>query len=533
MLKQLTLINIKSYFKKTVTNGAKKKFRMPGWLTVILVGLLLCASFFTMFYEFAQAFYQSALGWNYFAILGSMTFVFLLMTNAAMAEGQLFESKYNDMLMSMPIKTHEILLSRLISMLAYNYMMQATMLIPGLIAWIMTAKKLGAYFFNTLLLSIFWPFLPLALGAGIGFLLYKLTAKSRHKNLIKMLMTIAFIAGYYYITFSMEMAMAEGGDLSPINNVLSKIKLTEWYGKGIMHSNVKYMLYVIGLSVAAMIVMYVLLNRYFISSVTNPGVVVAKKEYKEKPVKVHSTMTALWLREFKRIGAYYTYMMNNILGVIMTVAAAVFLVIKGPSLLAELNGIAQIGKDLLDELIGGLAIMSACFMCCTYAPSSSSISLEGQSFDHLKSLPLDTKEIINSKILFHYSLMAPAQLLLSAVVCIILKPGLLVLLAVVLVPQLFLLASDMLGMLANLIYPKMNWTSDAEVVKRSIAATIGMLGSMALTGLAVAGYFAIFSDFMEMDVYFLAAGGVLLLMAGILYLVIMTYGVRKFERIGG
>ena len=42
MLKQLTLINIKGYFKRTVSNNTKKRFRMPGWLTVVLIGLLLC-----------------------------------------------------------------------------------------------------------------------------------------------------------------------------------------------------------------------------------------------------------------------------------------------------------------------------------------------------------------------------------------------------------------------------------------------------------------------------------------------------------
>ena len=129
--------------------------------------------------------------------------------------------------------------------------------------------------------------------------------------------------------------------------------------------------------------------------------------------------------------------------------------------------------------------------------------------------------------------MAPAQLLLSAVISIILKPKPLLLLGIVLVPQIFLIASDMLGLLANLMYPKLNWTSDAEVVKRSMAATIGMLGSMAITGLAVAGYFTVFVDYMDMDTYYLAAGGALLVLAGIMYFIIMTYGARKFDSIGG
>ncbi|MBQ2213506.1 MAG: hypothetical protein II414_02925, partial [Erysipelotrichaceae bacterium] len=267
MLRQLTLINIKGLIGRKASNG-KKKFRMPTWLVVVLIGVLLVASFFTMFYEFAKSFYSAAMGWMYFSILGTMTFGFMLMTNIAMAEGQLFESKYNDMLLSMPIKSHHILLSRLIAMLMYDYFIQATMLIPALAAWIMASGKIGAFFVNTLVVSIFWPLLTLAIGAIVGFGLYRVFARSTHKNLLKIIMTFSMIGLYYYFTFKMEMAMAEGGDLAPIGNALGKLKFTEWYGKGIMHTNVKYMLLIIGIAVAAIALVFVIVNRFYIKAIT-------------------------------------------------------------------------------------------------------------------------------------------------------------------------------------------------------------------------------------------------------------------------
>ena len=532
MLRQLTLINIKGLIGRKASNG-KKKFRMPTWLVVVLIGVLLVASFFTMFYEFAKSFYSAAMGWMYFSILGTMTFGFMLMTNIAMAEGQLFESKYNDMLLSMPIKSHHILLSRLIAMLMYDYFIQATMLIPALAAWIMASGKFGAFFINALIVSIFWPLLTLAIGAIVGFGLYRVFARSTHKNLLKIIMTFGMIGLYYYFTFKMEMAMAEGGDLAPIGNALGKLKFTEWYGKGIMHTNVKYMLLIIGIAVAAIALVFVIVNRFYIKAITINGVVVAKRTYKEKPVRERSVMAALWSRELKRFGAYFTYLINNLMGIIMVLAFAVFMIIKGGSLFKELVDLTQGERELVTGLVAGGGMAAGCFMCCTFGVSGSSISLEGPCLDHLKSLPIRTRDIINSKLLFHYSLMAPAILILSVVFCVVCRFDWKLAACCILLPQAFLIFSDMLGMLVGLFYPKLNWTNEAEVVKRSMAVMVQMFGSMAVLGIGIAAYFLFAAEHIQMDTYYMISTAALFVLAAILYYVIMHFGARKYEKLGG
>ena len=103
----------------------------------------------------------------------------------------------------------------------------------------------------------------------------------------------------------------------------------------------------------------------------------------------------------------------------------------------------------------------------------------------------------------------------------------------ILLPQAFLIFSDMLGMLVGLFYPKLNWTNEAEVVKRSMAIMIQMFGSMAVLGIGIAVYFLFAAEHIQMDTYYMISTAALFVLAAILYYVIMHFGARKYEKLGG
>ena len=58
-----------------------------------------------------------------------------------------------------------------------------------------------------------------------------------------------------------------------IARTFSMLKITEWFGKGIMHTNIKYILYIILTGVISMGIMVFILNKSFIKIITsNQGV---------------------------------------------------------------------------------------------------------------------------------------------------------------------------------------------------------------------------------------------------------------------
>lgn len=534
MLKQLTVIAVKQLFGSTRKNG-KKKFRLPPWATILLIGVVLCASFYVFFSEFANFLYGAGLGWVYFALVGAMVFTLILLTDIAMVQGQLFESTHNDILLAMPIKSSDILISRLISMLVYDYGFELCLLGTGMVAWIVRAGRIGTFLPAGIVVFFFWPLLPLALSCLVGFLLTRFTYKLKNKNLVKTLLVFGFVAFYYYITFTLETKMADlDNNAAEIARTFSMLKITEWFGKGIMHTNIKYILYIILTGVISMGIMVFILNKSFIKIITSNQGVLSTKEYKEKPVKERNVITALWYREFKRLGAYFNYLINALMPIVLTAAGIIFVAFKGGEFIESFSDEVTMNSELTRGLAITFIIGMSCAMMTTYMPSAASISLEGASMETLKSLPIDNKTIIHSKLLFHYSLMAPLQLFVSIVCVVLSKADFISCLGILLLPQAFLILTDEIGLCYNLLYPKLAWTNEAEVVKRGASIILYMFTSMIIGAIIVAVYFFVLDKVsLGFYTYMLIVTGVLGLLSVILYLVLRTAGARRLSVIGG
>ena len=81
----------------------KKKSRIPVWLSYVAIMAFVAVSFYVMYREMAVYMAQFKLGDMYFTSVGSMIFAMLFFTDISLVQNQLFESKYNDILLSMPI----------------------------------------------------------------------------------------------------------------------------------------------------------------------------------------------------------------------------------------------------------------------------------------------------------------------------------------------------------------------------------------------------------------------------------------------
>jgi ABC-2 type transport system permease protein len=187
--------------------------------------------------------------------------------------------------------------------------------------------------------------------------------------------------------------------------------------------------------------------------------------------------------------------------------------------------------DLFEPIAVALATGALCMLCSTYMISSCSISIEGKNIDALKSLPLESQTVLESKLLFHYIFPGIIMLVGSVLTGILFKVKPLSFVSLILIPQLYLVVTDMMGLYFNLLFPKMDWANEEAVVKRGISVLLSMLTGMALIGLAVGAYFLFLDEYLVLEVYLLVVAGVLLLLAVGLYFLLMTNGVKRFEKI--
>ena len=149
----------------------------------------------------------------------------------------------------------------------------------------------------------------------------------------------------------------------------------------------------------------------------------------------------------------------------------------------------------------------------------------------IKTFPLETHDILNSKLLFHYLLMAPAALLFSIAVILRGKPGLSLSVSVFLLPQLFLRFTDCLGLWLNLRHNRLDWATEAEVVKRGLAVFLVMFIGMAVISGFAGLYLGVLYKYMYFDTYLLICCGVTAMAAIGFYLLDTTVGVKIFNRL--
>ena len=196
-------------------------------------------------------------------------------------------------------------------------------------------------------------------------------------------------------------------------------------------------------------------------------------DYEFKELKSSSVVKSLFNKEVKRYFSSNVYVMNTFVGMIMLIIFTVAILFIGYDKIAQILEISVVKDLMLIQIIG---ITAFCLVMTN--TTCVSISLEGKNLWILKSSPIKEMDIFKSKILLNIILTIPITVIsfiaLSLRLSIEMKSTLLVIIAIVLLA----LFSAILGILINLLYPKLEFTSDVAVVKRGASVIVTLLANM-------------------------------------------------------
>ncbi len=113
-------------------------------------------------------------------------------------------------------------------------------------------------------------------------------------------------------------------------------------------------------------------------------------------------------------------------------------------------------------------------MSCT---TSSAISLEGKSLWIIKSLPIDMKQIVNSKIAVNLTTLLPVAILSGIVLSIKTENSFAGTILLFATPIIYSIYVAVLGLYMNLKFPNFTWNSEVIVVKQGISVMTTVLVS--------------------------------------------------------
>ena len=200
MLKLLMRTRLQVILSVLTGSTRTKKAKTTGQLAGFAVLMLFSAGslgffFWHIFDTLALPFHQFGMDWLYFALAAVMCFGLMLIGNIFTAKAQLYEAKDNDLLLSLPVKPRDILISRLFLLWVLALGMALLVGGPAWIAWTTPLRGWQLAGFLAVFFGIL-PLLNLALSALLGWLLHLASLRARNKSLVTILLWLVFLGEF-------------------------------------------------------------------------------------------------------------------------------------------------------------------------------------------------------------------------------------------------------------------------------------------------------------------------------------------------
>lgn len=412
--------------------------------------------------------YSFALGYG-FGFLGiydivpgyavTITSLVILIFTFFKTNGFIFACRDYDMLMSLPFSTKTIITAKFLYMYISNLVLAAVVMIPMCAGYAVWAKPSFIGYIMWLLGIIITPLFPMTVASAIGAVIIAVGARFRHKVFVQVVLSIAMIAGIFCFSFS---APDESSDdtalfMSQVQNIGESLSekmhhiypFSSWFDTALKDNNFISLLLFIVVPVVWYLIYVVIVGKIYRWVNTALTTFHASSDYKVGTLKTSSVMMALVRKEVRRFLSSTPYIINIGVGVIMIMIFTVASIFIGIDKLMIMLGIPGMDKGL--AYIIPLIIAMIVNMSCT---STVSLSLEGKNLWIIQSLPISSKILFQSKMLFNMIVVLPFSLFSSIVFMIELKVSPILAILYILVSVVTVSFSTVLGMCAAISFSK-------------------------------------------------------------------------------
>lgn len=516
-------------YKSKRNSSKRQKLILPIFLfCMIVISISLYA------YEIAEMLKPSNLTYVMLSMFLILTTMITLVEGIYKAQGIMFEAKDNDLLFSLPIKKSKILFVRLLKILVFQYIFNLMFLLPAFIVYVIFERPGILFYIISFLMTFLIPMLPTVIACIIGYIVKQVSVKFKAKKIIQTALTMIMFFGVLVLMLNFQNFT---GDIANNGENLSNTISNAYYSIGlylnlINNFNVLDLLKLLAINVLPLIVFIV------IASLSYFKIIARSKEYStikvknieevERKVKLSLPIFALTKKEIKRYLSCPTYMFNTSFSLILSIVISILLCLKGEELVKDVlaNYEIEVGGISLNTLFYIFLI----FVGIMTSITSSSISLEGRTINITKSLPIKEKTILNSKILMCFVIELPFILISDLIFIIRYTPNVMYTILYFGLSFIVILLSACIGLLINLKYPKMDASSDTEVVKQSMSSMISTFLGMGIF-IVCSGLVFGLGNIIKSEIAMIIVQSILFIITIFLYVILMKVGPKKYKSI--
>ena len=359
-----------------------------------------------------------------------------------------------------------------------NLLLAFVVMAPGILVYgVMVAPEITFYLIG-FIVTIWIPLIPITIATFFGALITAIASRLKHKSLVSALLSILLLTGIMLGTSKLS-AMEEEFSIQMLKN-LSDIVLTAieriyppaiWLGNAMLNGDWLNCFVRVAVALLIFLLTMVVISANFHRICQGLYATSAKHNYQMEHLQKESVLSALYKRELKRYFSSSVYVTNTILGPIMAVVFSIAVLGMGLERMQQ-------ALEMPIDITGALPFVLAGIFCLM-TTSCTSVSMEGKEWI-IKSLPVKTKDVLNSKLLLNLSLILPFFLVSEVLLAIALKPDFTELVWMLVIPVIMILFGCVFGITINLKMPVFDWENEVVIVKQSASAMIGGIGGFVI-----------------------------------------------------
>lgn len=462
-------------------NGSGKKRKQANTLGMMLLTVLLMAAAFAFFgYTYAKMFGLSLShvdGANrLLPVMLSLSVFVNFFFSFYSATNSLFGFKDYELLASLPVKTRDVVFAKFVNMYVADLFFTAAIMIPSIVVSADFGEPCNAAFvLKYVLIILFSPGFAIAASVMVGVILSAISSLFRRKNLVNIILLLLFILAV--LGGSFVSGFNSAGDSGASTAMIEKIYFfVPWLVKA--KNDFAYAVYFALVNLGCFVVIYAAIT---LSYKKLNAIFTAKKKVKNFKLKNYegkSVRSALFRKEMSRIFSCPVYAVNCIMGLVISVIMGVVLIVVCITSGAEFGF-----SDGFGDYIAAFAPAALAFTYLLAPTTACSVSLEGQSFWIITTSPVEMKTLFNVKLLANAVFYVPGAIIVSVPVAILIKTSFAVGALCVLSAVLLAFLGGSLGLVFNLLFPKLKWDNETQVVKQSLPVFLTMICAFAVCAL--------------------------------------------------
>ncbi len=415
-----------------------------------------------------------------------MLFVFTIMVlqSILISTNVFFYSKDIDNLISLPIKSNEILLTKFNTILSILYVTELFILLPPLILYGIKTHVGFGYYFNLLPALILFPiFIVIVIGI-INLVIMKFVKVIKNENALQFMITTFFITGIFLLEYLFIKSQV-GSELSVEALMQGINEIAIIVNKSILIMNpiieivqlnnvIPNLLYVILIYTIGFFILLWLGKKYYLNILLSRRYYAKKKKEKrinrETAYREKGINKVYILNEFKFLKRNIIFFLQAIFPAItLTLCLSIITIILNQKIVNNNQEIYDFFNGLSLNIEGFCAILILLQVLFSFVKYSViGISKEGRNAIFLKYIPIDLyKQFCFKNIVQIFTNIIISIITLSTIKYIIPKIEIQYLIIIFIDAIIINVINSFIMMIIDLKRPNLNWKTEYEVIKQN------------------------------------------------------------------